>query len=206
MVAQTEGPPAKQGKPVKRHLRNFLLDPRFQLKYTGMVVAVTMLVASLLGAVAYSFSQGQTELLTVNIAASPDIDPAAAADLAGYAEAEDQKVLLGIIAGILLMGFALAATGIIVTHKIIGPAYKMRLLLNDVAAGHLKLKGRLRKGDELQELFEAFANMVESLRESQSREVAELDAALEEARADGVGESALLHIIEVRDRMKATLD
>lgn len=36
--------------PPRRRLRNFLLEPRFQLKFTAYIVAVSLLMASLLGA------------------------------------------------------------------------------------------------------------------------------------------------------------
>ena len=206
-VAEAQAQNAPAGKPpIKRKLRNYLLDTRFQLKYTGMVVAVTVLVAAALGYFAYDFSRGQTESMQVSIAANPDMNPEAAADLQAYGEAEDRKVLLGISVGILLLALSLGLTGIIVTHKVVGPAYKMRLLLNEVADGKLKLVGRLRKGDELQELFEAFARMVENLRETQAREIAELEAAIAEAKASGASDDAIQHIVEVHDRMKAALD
>lgn len=202
-----EGSAAQSGKkkPIKRRFRNYLLDTRFQLKYTGMVVVITMIVAAVLGYFAYDFSKGQTESMTLSIAMAPEMNPAAAADLEAYAAAEDQKVLVGIIGGILVLMFVLGVTGIIVTHKVVGPAYKLRLLLNEVADGHLKLVGRLRKGDELQELFESFANMVEKLREAQASEVKELEGAIEQLRADQSGE-AIEHLSEVVARMKATLD
>ncbi|MCU0677469.1 MAG: hypothetical protein MUE69_32355 [Myxococcota bacterium] len=206
MSANAETRPVPQGAPPKRRLRNYLLDTRFQLKYTGMVVLVTVAVASVLGWFAYDHSRGQTEMMAMQIAMQPDLNPEAAADLTGFGEAEDRKVLLSIVLGILGLAFALAFTGIIVTHKLVGPAYKMRLLLNQVAEGKLKLQGRLRKGDELQELFEAFANMVESLREAQAREVAELDAAIAHAKESGIDERDLKAIQEVRDRMNAALD
>ncbi|MCB9599507.1 MAG: hypothetical protein H6721_08910 [Sandaracinus sp.] len=206
MSANAETRPVPQGAPPKRRLRNYLLDTRFQLKYTGMVVLVTVAVASVLGWFAYDHSKGQTESMALNIALQPDLDPDVAANLEGWAEAEDRKVLLSIVLGILGLALALGFTGIIVTHKLVGPAYKMRLLLNQVADGKLKLQGRLRKGDELQELFEAFANMVESLREAQAREVAELDAALAHAKETGVSDADLKAIQEVRDRMNAALD
>lgn len=206
MSANAETRPVPQGAPPKRRLRNYLLDPRFQLKYTGMVVLVTVAVASVLGWFAYDYSRGQTEMMAMQFALQPDLDPEAAANLTGFGEAEDRKVLLSIVLSILGLAFALAFTGIIVTHKLVGPAYKMRLLLNQVAEGKLKLQGRLRKGDELQELFEAFANMVESLREAQAREVAELDAAIAHAKEAGIDERDLRAIQEVRDRMNAALD
>ena len=204
-MAEGKAEGAQKRKPPKRRLRNYLLDARFQLKYTGMVVVVTMIVAAVLGWFAYDFSQGQTESMTLSIAMTPEINPEAAADLEAYARAEDQKVLVGIIGGILILMLVLGLTGIIVTHKVVGPAYKLRLLLNEVAAGHLKLVGRLRKGDELQELFESFANMVEKLRESQAGEVKELEDAIARLK-DGCSDDAIEDLSAVVARMKATLD
>ncbi len=206
MSANAQTRPVPQGAPPKRRLRNYLLDSRFQLKYSGMVVLVTVAVASVLGWFAYDHSRGQTESMSLTIAMQPDMNPEAAADLEGWARAEDRKVLTSIVVGILGLAIALGFTGIVVTHKLVGPAYKMRLLLTQVAEGKLKLDGRLRKGDELQELFEAFANMVESLREAQAREVAELDAAIAHAKEAGLGEADLAPLRDVRDRMNAALD
>lgn len=199
-------PMSSGGGPPKRRLRNYLLDRRFQLKYTGMVVLATVLVAAVLGYFVYDHSRGQTEAMSITMAMQPDLAPEVANDLEGWAEAQDRKVLYSILGGILALALVLGLIGIIVTHKVVGPAYKMRLLLNQVADGKLKLAGRLRKGDELQELFEAFANMVESLRDAQAREVAELDAAIEQARESGASDEALAHLTEVRDRMAMTLE
>ncbi|MEM9074191.1 MAG: hypothetical protein AAGE52_37205 [Myxococcota bacterium] len=196
----------KNAGPPKRRIRNYLLDPRFQLKYTGMVVGVTVVIASLLGWYAYDHSRGQTEAMSITMSMQPDLHPDVAADLEGWAQAEDRQVLIGIVIAILLLAVALGVTGILVTHKLVGPAYKMKLLFRQVEGGKLKLAGRLRKGDELQDVFEAFANMVESLREAQTREVAELDAAIKEARAAGTSDEAIQHVVEVRNRMQAALD
>lgn len=198
-VAQSSAPP-------KRRVRNFLLDARFQLKYTGMVVAVTVLVAGALGYMAYDYSRGQTEALTVAAAMQPDLHPEVAADLEGWARAEDRRVLTGIIVGIVVLALALGVTGIVVTHKVVGPTYKMRRLLREVSAGHLKIEGRLRKGDELQELFHAFEDMVTNLRERQAKEVAMLDVAIEKARHSGASDEALGDLITVRDDMQSQLD
>jgi len=194
------------GPPPKRRIKNYLLDSRFQLKYTGMVVAVTVAVAAGLGYVAYDFSKGQTEAMTAQMAMQEDLAPEVAADLEGYAEREDMKVLTGILVGILILALTLGVTGIYLTHKVVGPAYKMKLLLNEVASGKLKLVGRLRKGDELQELVEAFAEMVESLRETQKAEVTELSDAIDKAKDAGVPDDALDELIAVRDRMQSALD
>jgi nitrogen fixation/metabolism regulation signal transduction histidine kinase len=207
MGANAETLPKPTGGAPQRRLRNYLLDPRFQLKYTGMVVVVTVAVAAVLGYFAYNFSKGQTEILNIQIAMqSEHMDPSSVAALEGYAQSQDQQVLLGIIGGILVLALTLGITGIMVTHKLVGPAYKMRMLLGEVAAGKLRIAGRLRKGDELQELFEAFSQMIDALREEQSREIVELDEAIAKARAAGVADDALRHVVEVRNRMQAALD
>jgi len=206
MGANTDTRPMPAGGPPKRKLRNYLLDSRFQLKYTGMVVAITVVVAGVLGYFAYDYSRGQTEMMTIQMAMQEDLDPAAEAEITAFAEEQDRKVLGFIIAGIVLLAITLGLTGIVITHKLVGPAYKMRMQLRKVAEGKLIVQGRLRKGDELQELFEAFENMVESLRAAQAKEIAAIDGALEQARNLGADEQALAAIVEVRDRMQASLD
>jgi hypothetical protein len=76
----------------------------------------------------------------------------------------DQQLLLTIIGGIAILVVSLGITGIMVTHRVVGPAFKMKSLFRHVADGHLKLYGRLREGDELQDVFLEFERMIEKLR------------------------------------------
>lgn len=198
-LAQTKGPP-------KRRLRNYLLDRRFQLKYTGAVVLVTVLVGGVLGYFAYDYSRGQTQALSIQMMDQPDLDAEAMSSIMAQAEARDRQVLYSIVGGIVILAIALGLTGIVVTHRVVGPAYKLRRLLGEVAEGKLHVEGRLRRGDELQEVFEAFARMLESLRSKQATEVSELDAALERAREAGVSEEQLEPIRSVRDKMQRELE
>jgi len=198
-------------RPYRRRIRNLLLEPRFQLKYTLMVVVVTVLVASALGAVAYNYSKGQTELLTIHkmeraLDRGEHVSDQFAADLQVYAAEADRRVLLAIGGGILAMAFALGLTGILVTHRLVGPAYRLRAMIGDVAKGHWAVRGRLRKGDELQDIFQAFEGMVESLRAAQRQEIALLDDAIQKARDAGVPDEAIAEISEVRKRMQSALE
>ncbi len=207
MTAEAERLPRTTIPPAKRRLRNYLLDARFQLKYTSMVVGVTVIVASALGFMAYRYSRGQTEMMTISkIEGSADLNPQFVAFIEAEARAADRKVLAGIIGGIAILALALGVTGIIVAHKLVGPAYKIKRLLRDVRDGHLKIEGRLRKGDELQDVFDAFEQMINALRAEQEKEIAMLDAALERASAAGVPEEALREIKTVRQRMREALD
>lgn len=195
----------------QRRLRNFLLEPKFQLKYTGMVVAVTVVVASVLGYIALQYSMGQTQALNMQMmelkrAQGEELDDQFIADMESYARSEDERIRNSVILGILVMTLALGFTGVIVTHRLVGPAYRLRSLLNGIGAGRLKVGFGLRKGDELQHVFEAFRAMVVALREAHSGDIARLDAAIEKAQASGVSEDVIADVRAVRDRLRAAID
>src|SRR6476660_1536875 len=49
----TSGPPAANKAsarpPYKRSFKNYLLDPRFQLKWTGMIIGVAFVISAIMG-------------------------------------------------------------------------------------------------------------------------------------------------------------
>jgi hypothetical protein len=212
MATEVQSMPKPGGAP-KRRLRNYLLDARFQLKYTAMVVIVTALVASGVGAVlgyqAYDYSRGMTEMLLMQQVSGMEVDDATHRLFEQEAREEDSRVLVTIVIGItalvVLLSFALGLTGIVVTHKVVGPAYKLRLLLGEVERGSLNVKGGFRKGDELQELGDAFKRMVIALRERREDELAQLDAAIEKAREKNVDDGVVGELTALRDRLERTL-
>jgi methyl-accepting chemotaxis protein len=190
----------------QRKLKNYLLDRRFQLKYTGMVLFVTVSVASFLGYVAYDFSKGQTEAFTAQLAAQPDLDEATANDLERFANAEDRKVRNAIVGGVLLLTIALGLTGILVTHRVVGPAYRMKRLFEHVGDGHLRVTTGIRKGDELQDLYRSFAEMVESLRDQRAEDVSRLEDTVTKLEAAGVESAYVTELRAVLDRIRKTVD
>jgi len=190
----------------QRKLRNYLLDRRFQLKYTGMVLLVTVSVASGLGFMAYRFSQRQTEALTAQIAAQPDLDAQTASDLEEFAKQEDRAVRNAIIAGVLFLTLVLGLTGIVVTHRVVGPTYRMKRLFAHVGEGRFELSTGIRKGDELQELYHSFAEMVESLRDQRSEEIEQLEETLIKMEAAGVQSAYITELRAVLERIRKTVD
>lgn len=194
--------PTQTGGPPKRRYRNYLLDARFQLKYTGYVIAVTLLVASVLGGVAYGASRAQTEMLTLDMAVRGET----ADFIESTARAYDRNLLLSIVGGVALLTISLGLTGILVTHRVVGPAYKLKRLFQDVRDGHLRVVGTLRKGDELQDVFDVYAAMIETLRERQREEIALLVKGIGRAREVGATDEALTELEELRVRMERALD
>lgn len=125
-------------------------------------------------------------------------------------EIEQQQLnLLRVLVVVLsLLVVVIGLAGIVFTHKVAGPIFKMKRLLRQVGEGKLIVRERLRKGDELQHFFDTFEKMVDDLRARQEAEITKLDTILEKlergdprAPEDGV---ALLK--ELRRDMRQQID
>ena len=192
----------------KRSVKNYLIDSRFQLKYTGFIVGVALLISGIMGAFLYTTSRtvisesqrvveeskkvSDVVKMTIKDDAIYSQNPELAASFAqasaesdrqieeqGRALVRQQKTMIySLVGGLLMMVILIGLLGIYFTHKVAGPVYKMKMLLRQVGDGKLVFHGSLRKGDELKEFFDAFATMVDKLRARQQKEVDQLDAAL----------------------------
>ena len=229
-------PSARPSQPYKRSMKNYLIDSRFQLKYTGMIVGIAVVISGVLGAFLYktsrevvaqsqqvvSESKKVSDIVKMSIKDDPiySQNPELGAAVTGASSETDKKIeeqqkelvrsqssMLNVLVGSLtLMVLLIGLLGIVITHKIAGPIYKMKMLLKQVGEGKLVFEGRLRKGDELQDFFEAFATMTEKLRDRQRKEVEELEAAMSLVRDAGTSGDSLAKIAAVRDKMKAAID
>jgi nitrogen fixation/metabolism regulation signal transduction histidine kinase len=220
----------------KRSFKNYLIDSRFQLKYTGMILGVAIVISAVLGVFLWQTSgevvqesqrvveqsKKVSDVVKMSIKDDPVYgdNPDLAQAFNSAAAEQDNKILeqqaalvrqqhtmlYTLVTALAAMVFLIGVLGIFITHKVAGPIYKMKLLLKQVADGKLKVAARLRKGDELQDFFDVFAHMVDSLRERQLREVEQLDGAISAAKGEGASEASVQKIVGVRDEMKRALD
>lgn len=220
----------------KRSLRNYIVDARFQFKYTSYLVLVAVLIGGFLGAFLWRTSrevivQGQqvvaesrkvSDVVRMSMQNDPfygkeaglmaDFNREAATSEQGIQaqlvelERRQSNMLRALVGSFVLVVFLSFVFGIYITHKVAGPIYKMKLLLRQVGEGKLVFRGKLRKGDELQDFFDAFADMVDKLHARQRTEVEQLERALEMARSTGADAESLSRIARVRDQMKSALE
>ena len=220
----------------QRQLRNYLLDKRFQLKYSGYLAGIAFILSICLGALLWRTSaavitqshktvaQGEqvvergrdvvkesqkvSEVVKMSIikdpvySENPDLLDAFKGDsdkqeqrlveqqksLENQSESlrrqsadiahQQQMLLLVLTTALGLLVVLIGLAGIVVTHKVAGPVYKMKRQIKDVGQGKLGVPAPLRKGDDLVELFQAFEAMVVSLRERQEEEIGKLDRAI----------------------------
>jgi len=67
--------------------------------------------------------------------------------------------------GSLLVGAGVGAlVGLFVTHKVVGPLYRLKGAINEIIQGRQIDEMKIRKGDELWDLIEEFNKMVKSIK------------------------------------------
>jgi len=231
-----------------RRKHRYLVDPRFQLKWTGYLVVVVIVVMAVLGVViartagrasdtaalavaqaekAFEESRSNSILARRSVElAAPDnpalatlmedslaeLDAQAARNLADVRakradidkDRRNVKLLLGAAGGVLVL--LLSAMGIVITHRIVGPVHKMKRLLRRVSTGRLVIEDRLRRGDELEDLFDTFLQMTYSLRAIQSARLATLDGTMRQAERANVSADVLDGMRALRAQMVLGLE
>jgi methyl-accepting chemotaxis protein len=232
MMTTTASMPPENSGGYKRHIRNYLLDSHFQLKYAGLLVIVAVLISGVMGVVLYQTtgavvaessalvdeSKKVSEVSRMNIRDLASDSPGLLTEFNREADSHDkaiadeqasllhhQQLMIGsLVGGLALMVILIGMLGIYITHKIAGPVFKMTRLLKQVGDGNLHVDARLRKGDELRDFFETFTRMVGGLRAIEERQLAEIDGALA-ALDRGAKEDAILALGRVRETMRNAL-
>ncbi len=142
--------------PYKRKVRNYLLDVGLQLRYTATIVLVAGFLTAGLG---YKMYQATRDISKV-ILWTGLVDPTSAQELQSQFSNSDRVVLWGIIGFGIVLIVSISAVGILITHKVAGPLYKITSLFHRVRDNKLgPAPAGLRKGDELQDFYTGFREM-----------------------------------------------
>ncbi len=173
--------PAKA--PHKRHLKNYLINRRYQLQQTLVMVIVSAILMGLLGY--YVIGQRKTTTRNLISFAAPMGDDVVA-QVKKETEKEDQIFQLWLLGGVVgVLGF-LTVFGIVMTHKVAGPIFKMTLYFHKMRDGDWGKVYNLRKGDQLVEFFGEFKDMHDALRAKQAAEAQRIGELLEALDKAGV--------------------
>ncbi|NMB75185.1 MAG: hypothetical protein GYA21_08650 [Myxococcales bacterium] len=190
-----------------RKMRNFLLDKRFQLKYTLAVVVLSAIISTVLGVLIYQEQQKVLQAERDNSKLVALDDPELDAAMQQVLAESDQKIqersrrmLFSLVGFLGLLVLLLTLVGIVATHKIAGPAYAMRRTLSAIADGQLPVVRALRKGDELRAVAEELRRMADNLRTREEDEARRLEQALAAPGLPEPARAALAGLIEEKKK------
>ena len=189
----------------KRKVRNYLLDVGLQLRYTATIVVVAIFLTAGLGFKMYQATREVSRIILFTGLA----DPATAQELQAQFANSDRVVLWGIIGFGFVLVLSISAVGILITHKVVGPLYKISSFFGRVRDNRLgPAPSGLRKGDELQDFYSSFREMHEAVRERVVDDVKVLSDAVAaiESSADGRAPAVQRALDELRQLRKRKED
>ena len=188
----------------QRSIKNYLLDAHFQLKYTGYLVGVALLISVVLGVFLWRTSGKVVEESNVVVEESKKVsdvvkmqinnDPVygdnpelmksfteSSADSDNRVAAQQgkvvaqQRIMLGsVVGGLTLLVMLIGLVGIYITHKVAGPIHKMKLLLGQVSQGKLNFPRRGLRKGD--ELQHFFDTFLKMADDLKARQQANVDA------------------------------
>jgi nitrogen fixation/metabolism regulation signal transduction histidine kinase len=174
-MSQPQAAAAPATKPYRRSVKNYLLNSRYQLKFTLTIVGISLMLTAGLGYVVMSTARVAARVVEVR---AMDPTDTLAQELATQFASNDRIMMITLIAFGLLLALVLSAYGIILTHKVAGPLYKVTTYLDRIRDGKLGVVYNLRKGDELVEFFDHFKKAHDSLRAQTEDDIRLLDRAI----------------------------
>ncbi len=172
-MASSTTSPKPAGRSTNRR-RNFVVNAAFQWKYTLIIATAVFIVASLMGLSLFGILHEQARARVM---------------FPGTTDIVSNSGTIGFYA----VGFsvvvvsAMLAWGILVTHRISGPAFLLEQNLRKLAEGKFPHRRPLRKRDELKELHRAFWRAADSIKTRQQTEMAVLTEILDTVREASIG-------------------
>jgi len=189
----------------KRKVKNYLIDVGLQLRYTLAIVAVAVVLTAVLGYRIYAATQDTSKV----IAMTSLVEPAIAQQLEAQFADTDRQVMFGIIGFGLVLVLSISGVGILLTHKVAGPLYKISSFFGRIRDNRLgPAPNKLRKGDELQNFYLSFREMHQAIRARVEEDVRVMDGALTSIEATPEGKSPAMQraIDELRQLCKRKED
>lgn len=91
-----------------------------------------------------------------------------------------QQTTIAVMVGLLLLFvLVIAFVAIVITHRIVGPLFRIKRMGREVASGVVRPpEYGLRPGDELKDVFDVFATMVKALRDRTEADLKAVEAAV----------------------------
>lgn len=181
--------PASPSPTARPKRRVYLVDRRFQLKYTLVLAGAGLVVALVFGLWIWQAHRQSLEMAVT--------DPTLRAVL----EAGDRQLLFVFVGIAVTMSAALGLVGLILTHHVAGPIYVMSHYLSALAQGRYPRMRPLRRGDELKDFFQMFQRAVAVMREREVRHAAAAEDAIRRIREASAGAPGLGGAIETLEAL-----
>ncbi len=139
----------------QRKLKNYIINPKFQLKYIFWISAGGFILMGSYSLIFYYFIK-ENYMILVDMA-----DMTTEARDLLYHELYVIILILGIFSFIFLIITTLI--GVVFSHRVAGPLYKLNLVITKIKEGNLEERAKFRPNDEFIETANNFNEMLDTI-------------------------------------------
>jgi len=136
-------------RPILRR-RKYIIEKGLQFRYIGLVFALALIASIVTGWTVFATGWHYLGEKLASV----------------YPQGRLMYVLkatnLALIRNLLLISPLIFILGLLFSHRIAGPVYRISKTVGDISKGNLSLRIRLREGDELVDLADMINNLVDS--------------------------------------------
>jgi len=140
----------------KREIKNFIINPGYQLRYIFWLTSSGFALVLLNAAIAYSYIRENYMTL---VELSPMTEVARAQMFA-----ELRQLILALSLTSLGFLFLITILGVILSHRTAGPLYHFARVFNEIRSGKHQTRVKFRPNDEFHDVADEFNQMMDSLK------------------------------------------
>jgi len=153
----------------KRKFSNYLINPRYQLRYLFWIVASGLFFISLNAGVFYVHIKENYDIL-VDLAPMTD-------EVRNQLYSELNEIVVILTSFSLLMLGLITVIGLVFSHRSAGPIYHFKRVFDQISNGDRDLRVHLRPKDDFREVADSFNQMMDLVQNKKPSSNKDEDAA-----------------------------
>ena len=207
---------AKGSRAYKRHLSNYLLDKRLQLRYVAFVTVLSAIISGSLGYLIWKQESRATDAVVddaaMNMRAADSAESKADWKeiqdvIRSELDADDNSLVMTMVGVGVGLVFVLSLFLVVLTHKVAGPLYKVANYFDQMRDGKLGDTWPLRRWDMLKDFYAKFKEMHDEVRARAKRDNEAVGRFLEACEKAGISrEGELGHKLDELEAYKKSRD
>jgi hypothetical protein len=139
----------------RRKLKNFLISPKYQLKYVFWLTSSGLILTVVNSSIFYVYIKENYDTLVELLPMTDEVKNQL------YSELHHIILILALVSLAFLIIVALL--GIVLSHRTAGPMFHFKRVFREIGGGNCNSRVRLRPGDDWHDVMDEFNKMMDTI-------------------------------------------
>ncbi|MBL7131659.1 MAG: hypothetical protein ISS45_09720 [Candidatus Omnitrophica bacterium] len=172
--------------------RQYFIERTFQTKFILKFCSIVIIASCIIGLLLFLLTKGSTTVVVENTKVV----------VKNTADFLLPTILTTVILVTIFSAISVAILSLFISHKIVGPLYRLKREITKVGGADLNANFRIRTGDQLQGLAESLISMVLSLKEKIKSLKEKFNQILPQLKKTALDKGEVEQIKEILDSFK----